>query len=323
MPLPSEGETAVVKDRKFVMVKGILREETKLSPDGTNIASVFGFKWAQHSTFDSEATNAHARAWLEQKYGDVRSAAWWNEYPPAPLVLDAGCGAAVSAVELFGDRLKEVRYLGVDVSDAVETAAGRLATRGLPGQFLQVDLAGIPIDPESVDVIFSEGVLHHTQSTEKSLKALSRLLKPGGRFLFYVYRKKAPIREFTDDYIRERLADRSPQEAWEAMIPLTYLGKALAELDVEIDIPLDIELLDIPAGRINVQRLFYWYFCKAFHHPDLSVEEMNHINYDWYAPRFAHRHTAEELNRWCAEAGLEVERQYLEPAGITMVTRKL
>ena len=32
---------------------------------------------------------------------------------------------------------------------------------------------------------------------------MQRHLKPGGRILFYVYRKKGPIREFTDDYVRE------------------------------------------------------------------------------------------------------------------------
>ncbi len=36
------------------------------------------------------------------------------------------------------------------------------------------------------------------------MKALVPLLAPGGELMFYVYRRKAPIREFTDDYVRER-----------------------------------------------------------------------------------------------------------------------
>ena len=85
--------------------------------------------------------------------------------------------------------------------------------------------------PASFDVVFSEGVLHHTPSTERALKALVPLLRPGGELMIYVYRRKAPIREFTDDYVRERLADLDPAEAWEALRPLTQLGQALAELD--------------------------------------------------------------------------------------------
>jgi hypothetical protein len=38
-----------------------------------------------------------------------------------------------------------------------------------------------------------------------------------------------------------------PQEAWEAVEPLSKLGIALGELDVKIEIPQPIELLGIPA----------------------------------------------------------------------------
>ena len=61
---------------------------------------------------------------------------------------------------------------------------------------------------------------------------------------------------------------------------------------------------------------------KAFHHPDLTLEELNHINFDWYAPRNAHRQSPEEVRAWCAEAGLEVEREVVEDAGITIVARR-
>jgi arsenite methyltransferase len=171
-------------------------------------------------------------------------------------------------------------------------------------------------------VIFSEGVLHHTDSTETALKRLSDLLRPGGRFLFYVYRRKGPIREFTDDYVRERIGTLDPEDAWRAIMPITRLGQALGELDAEVDVEEPIELLGIPAGRINVQRLFYWHVLKAFYRPDLTLEEMNHINYDWFAPANAHRQSPEEVRRWCDEAGLQVERESVEPAGITIVARK-
>jgi hypothetical protein len=36
------------------------------------------------------------------------------------------------------------------------------------------------------------------------------LLKRGGRFLFYVYRRKGPVRAFTEDYVRAKLADLPP-----------------------------------------------------------------------------------------------------------------
>jgi hypothetical protein len=137
-----------------------------------------------------------------------------------------------------------------------------------------------------------------------------------------VYRKKVPIREFTDDYIRAKLRDLPPEQAWQAMMPLTELGKLLGDLDVTVDVPKPIDLLEIPAGRISLQRLFYWHVFKAFHHPELTLDELNHINFDWYAPANAHRQTPEEVEEWCRACGLAIERRVVEDAGITIVARK-
>jgi SAM-dependent methyltransferase len=320
--VPSEGGSVLLDGRRFVVRNGILREESQLSAPQSQTADVFGFKWRQTHTFETPSMRDKAGTWMREKYGDVADARWWDEYGEAPLLVDAGCGAALSALELFGDRLRHVRYLGVDVSDAVDTAAARFAARGLRAGFLQADVTRLPLPPESVDAFFSEGVLHHTDSTERSLKALAGLLRPGGRAMFYVYRKKGPIREFSDDYIREQLQPLSTEQAWAALLPLTRLGKALGELGVEVEVQEDIPLLGIPAGRIDVQRLFYWYFCKAFHHPDFALDELNHINFDWYAPRNAHRQTPEQVRTWCAEAGLDIEREHLQESGITIVARK-
>ena len=210
-------------------------------------------------------------------------------------MLDAGCGGALSALALFEDVLARVRFVGVDISDAVDVAADRFSQRGLEAAFVQADLNRIPLPDGSVDVLFSEGVLHHTDSTRDALLATARLLAPGGRFLFYVYRRKGPIREFTDDHIREQLQEMSPQEAWDAVMPLTRLGRLLGDLEVEVDVPETIDLLEIPAGKIDLQRLFYWHVFKAFHHPELTLDELNHINFDWYAPRNAHRQSPEEV----------------------------
>ena len=95
------------------------------------------------------------------------------------------------------------------------------------------------------------------------------------------------------------------------------------ELDIEIDIAEPIGVLQIPAGKINLQRLFYWHVFKAYYRPDLTLDEMNHINFDWYAPKNAHRQSIEEVRAWCAEAGLVIERERVEDAGITIDARKV
>ena len=321
MPLPTHGEKTSANGCTVFVDKGVLRAVELVSDAQEQTRETFGYKWQKRDTFEDGVASI-MREWLIEKYGNVVEANWFKELGPEPVLLDAGCGAALSAIELFGAALKEIRYIGADVSSAIDVARDRFAERDLSAAFIQADLQQLPLPPESVDLIFSEGVLHHCDNTYVALRDVIRHLKPGGRILFYVYRKKGPLREFTDDYIREKLQLMTPETAWEAMMPLTKLGKLLGELNVEVDVPEDIDLLEIPAGRINLQRLFYWHVFKAYYRPELNLDEMNHINYDWYAPRNAHRHSESEVRSWCAELDLSIERERIEEAGITIIARK-
>ena len=323
VPAPREGEQFDLGGQRFVHRDGISRSQSILSAAQSQTEETFGFKWKKRDTFDSEASLARMRSWLADRYGDLASANWLAEHGDCPLVIDAGCGAGMSALELLGSMMTRIRYLGVDVSAAVDVAAERFSERGLKAAFMQADISNLPFPPGSVDLIFSEGVLHHTNSTKGALLSLAPLLKKGGRVMFYVYRRKGPVREFTDDYVRDLLQYMTPQQAWEAVEPLTQLGIALGELNAEIDIPQRIDLLGIPAGRIDVQRLFYWHVAKIFHRTDLSFDEMNHINYDWYAPANAARQSPEEVREWCTEGGLAIEREVVEDSGITIIARKV
>lgn len=318
----AEGQSFDLDGQAFVVKNGIPRSKKLFSQAQAQTSETFGFKWKKVDTFDSPASLARMREWLVERYGDLSKASWLSEHGETPLLIDAGCGAGMSGLELLGPLVPRLRYLGVDVSEAVDVARARFQERGLEAGFLQADISELPLPRESVDLIFSEGVLHHTNSTEGALKSLAKLLKPGGRFLFYVYKKKGRLREFTDDYVRDVLQPLPPEQAWKLMEPLTQLGISLGELNAEIDIPQPIDLLGIPAGRINVQRLFYWHVAKTFYRPDLTFDEMNHINFDWYAPANAQRQSIEQVRTWCADAGLEIEREVVEDAGITVIARK-
>ena len=277
-------------------------------------AQAFGYQWNRTEAFDSPELREGHRAWLRERFGDVQGAPWLRG-----KVLDVGCGAGLSAIELFGDALRRVEYVGVDLSDAHLVAERRFRERGLPGRHMRADMMELPFPDGSFDVILAEGVLHHTDSTERALFAVSRKLRPGGRILFYVYRRKGPIREFTDDFIREKLQSIAPEKAWKMLEPLTRLGIALGELNAEINVPEPIDLLQIPAGKINVQMLFYWHVAKMFYRADLTFDEMNHMNFHWFAPRNSHRQSIEEVREWCKRAGLSIEREVVEDAGISVI----
>lgn len=321
-PFPSEGQSASFHGENMVVRDGLLRAASTPSAPQAQTSDAFGFKWQQRDTFESQAMIERTRRWLVERYGPVSTADWWSDYPGQPLVLDAGCGGGLASLALFEALLPSIRYVGADISEAVDVARTRFAEHGVPGAFVQADLKHLPFPSGSFDVIFSEGVLHHTDSTFDALAHLTTKLRVGGRFMFYVYRRKGPVREFTDDHIREQLQSMAPNAAWDAVRPLTRLGQQLGELDVDVDIPEAIELLQIPAGPISVQRLFYWHVCKAYYSSDLTLEEMNHINFDWFAPQNAHRQSPEEVRSWCASLNLEIERENVQDAGITIVARR-
>lgn len=305
---------ALTKRKTLKMTDAVNQVQTK---------DAFSFKWGKRDTYESPAMQAEWKRWLIEKYFD-------NELSKRDAlfaggrkkILDAGCGAGGSGLLLFNDVLPEHDYIGVDISDAVQVAQQRFAEQGISGTFLQSPLESIPADLGNFDIIFSEGVLHHTDCVERAIKVLAERLNVGGKFLFYVYVKKAPIREFTDDFVRQYIAAMDDESAWKALEPLTKLGKVLGDLNVEVDIPEDIPFLGIEKGRHNLQRLFFYKICKTYYRPDYNLQEMNHINFDWFRPANCFRHSPDEINEFCEEAGLIVERMHVGESGITVIATK-
>lgn len=295
----------------------------RYSREQNQTAKCFDFKWSKRETYESEGMKQLSENWLLERYcsGERKKLEEWLAGGPK-IILDAGCGSGYSALIFFGDLLKEHDYLGVDISSAVNVAETRFKEMGYPGDFMHVSIMDLPLPDKSLDLVFCEGVLHHTDSVEEGIKYLARKLKDGGRLLFYVYAKKAVIREFTDDHIRDWIKDMEDEKAWEALKPLTKLGIALGKMRLEIEVPEDIPFLGIKKGKMDLQRFFYWNICKMFYSPELTLEEMNHINFDWYRPLNCHRHTPQEVEIFCERAKLQVEHMDIQNSGITVVALK-
>ncbi|HLG71801.1 MAG TPA: class I SAM-dependent methyltransferase [Chloroflexota bacterium] len=308
------------RNPEFAFRNGIPRHKSLLSQTQQQTADSFGYKWARRDTYESDAAMAMQREWILGRYGLTDGEL--EDLIDGRRFLDAGCGSGQSALLAFGSNLKDCEYLGVDISESVDVAAQRFHERGIPGDFIQASLLDLPPELGQFDFIFCEGVLHHTDSPELSVAHLAKRLGPGGIFMFYVYGKKAPAREFVDDYVRSQIAEMTNDEAWRTLEPLTELGMALGNLHAEIELSRPITVLGIPAGRIDVQRLFYWYFCKAFYREDWSLDEMNHVNFDWYRPANCHRQTPAEVQGWLDGNGLEVLRFNVALEGISVIARR-
>lgn len=54
---------------------------------------------------------------------------------------------------------------------------------------MQADAESLPFDDDSFDIVYSNGVLHHTHDTERAIAEAYRVLKPGGRAVIMLYCK--------------------------------------------------------------------------------------------------------------------------------------
>lgn len=283
----------------------------------------FGFKWAKQDTYDSEASRDRMAQWLVERYGFDAVDDWASHFNEFGRVLDVGCGGGLSSGTWLASSKWTGRsmWVGVDISTAVDVARGRLSSMANT-HFVQADALDLPFADGTFNAVFSEGVLHHTPSTRAALLSAARVLAPGGEMSFYVYRKKGPVREFTDDFVRDALRDLGDEEAWEVMRGFTKLAKALASVRAEVDVAEAVPLLGIAAGRQDIQRFVYWNFAKLYWNDAMAFEENVHVNFDWYRPVYAHRQTAAEVRAWCEEASLHVTRFNEQESGYTVVARK-
>jgi ubiquinone/menaquinone biosynthesis C-methylase UbiE len=72
-------------------------------------------------------------------------------------------------------------------SGHLEHAKRNFGLRGLAGKFLHGDAENMPFDDNSFDVVYSNGVIHHTPNTARVVSEMRRVLKPGGKAIVMVY----------------------------------------------------------------------------------------------------------------------------------------
>lgn len=107
-------------------------------------------------------------------------------------VLEVGCGAGGHSA-LFARRGACVTAVDLTASRVRATAA-KFALLGADAddcRALQADAEALPFADASFDIVYSNGVLHHTNDTEKALDEVFRVLKPGGRAVIMLYCKSS------------------------------------------------------------------------------------------------------------------------------------
>ncbi|HEY6482166.1 MAG TPA: class I SAM-dependent methyltransferase [Steroidobacteraceae bacterium] len=93
-------------------------------------------------------------------------------------VLDAGCGTGEALRWLLEQVSPGGAVVGIDLSAAHVTAARTAAPAGT--RILQGNLSEAPLPASSFDLIWCVNTIHHLHDPHEGVRALSRLLRPGG-----------------------------------------------------------------------------------------------------------------------------------------------
>jgi ubiquinone/menaquinone biosynthesis C-methylase UbiE len=283
----------------------------------TQTVQSFAQKWAKHKYYRTH-TNRFYTDWYLQRYGFFEDAALRAYLAGMKFILDAGTGAGRDAANLA--ERSTAMVFGVDTSrEALEVAQREVTNQSVA--FVHADINQLPFPDNFFDFINCDQVIHHTPDPKGAFENLHRKLKPGGHICCYVYKKKAKIREMTDDEVRRRISHLPIEEALQACEGITRLGRTLARLNVTVEIEEDIPVLGITKGKIDLQRFVHWNVMKCFWNDEFDFFTNNIINFDWYHPEHCFRFEPHEFERWFA-SGWEVESWNVQDAGISCRARK-
>ena len=196
-------------------------------------------------------------------------------------VLDAGCGHG-RYLQAFAGMGAEV--VGLDIGRGPEMAGVPLDDPRIG--VVQGSVLAPPFRAESFDLVFSDGVIHHTPDAAGAYQALARLVKPGGALYIWVYPREGALREAVFGTARA-ITTRLPGPAVKAV------SFALA--------PLTIFVRSYSGTRLGQAT---WAECAQVVH-------------DWLAPPLQSHHGWEEVLGWSREAGLVDAERLPVPTGIT------
>jgi SAM-dependent methyltransferase len=104
-----------------------------------------------------------------------------TQYPAGSRVLEAGCGVGAQT-RILARRSPAAHFVSVDVSaDSLTLAHTAIAGENLTNvELQQADLFALPFADTSFDHVFVCFVLEHLRQPEQALRALLRVLRPGG-----------------------------------------------------------------------------------------------------------------------------------------------
>lgn len=177
-------------------------------------------------------------------------------------LLDVGCGGGryTAAWKSLGAG----EAVGVDISAInIADAQRRVSDAGMKGVRYELgDVLQLPYPENSFDIVFSNGVLHHTRDWNKGIAELLRVLKPGGLGWLYLIENPGGLFWDSIEILRAVMRNEQHHTARTALqmvgVPGNRIFYMLDHVMVPINerlTPAQIEKSLASAGATGIRRL--------------------------------------------------------------------
>jgi ubiquinone/menaquinone biosynthesis C-methylase UbiE/ribosomal protein S27E len=107
-------------------------------------------------------------------------------------VLEIGPGAGAHS-SIFLRHGAELTAADITIERAAATMRKFTILKPGHGQAYQADAENLPFADNSFDIVYSNGVLHHSDDTVRCIAEVNRVLKPGGKAVLMLYARHSSV----------------------------------------------------------------------------------------------------------------------------------
>ena len=210
----------------------------------------------------------------------------WLESDNRPSrILNVGCGLGNETLAL-AQMTGAPEAIGVDLNFAL-FRRGAIQKNNPNVHFVIASLFQLPFPSKTFDLVYSQGVLHHTYSTELAFENISKFVNDNGKLFVWVYG--------LDDHLIKKgmltLIVRA-KFAFETMFRPFISRQPKFLRDVNF---LLLSLLLHPFVKLRVRNKALW-----------KLQNTNHSLRDWLSHRYAHRHSYNQVLYWFEKNGYQI-----------------